>query len=98
MEKLTDETFIFLSSDIPEFIKKHIPIHSIRKPIKRIGVHKINIHSLRCTYATNLLNNNFNVKAIVDLLTNTVQMIYNVYRHIIKNGKRISFSVQSGTN
>lgn len=92
-KKLTDETFIFISSDIPEPIKEHIPIHIIRKSIKRTGIHKINVHGLRHTHATILLNNDFNVKAIADRLGNTVQMIYNVYGHVMKKTEKESVLV-----
>lgn len=92
-KKLTDETFIFISSNIPEPIKEHIPIHIIRKSIKRTGIHKINVHGLRHTHATILLNNDFNVKAIADRLGNTVQMIYNVYGHVMKKTEKESVLV-----
>ncbi|RIJ64164.1 site-specific integrase [Rummeliibacillus sp. POC4] len=92
-KKLTGESFIFISSDIPEPIKEHIPIHIIRKSIKRTGIHKINVHGLRHTHATILLNNDFNVKAIADRLGNTVQMIYNVYGHVMKKTEKESVLV-----
>ncbi len=92
-KKITGETFVFISSDMPEPIKEHIPIHIIRKSIKRTGIHKINVHGLRHTHATILLNNDFNVKAIADRLGNTVQMIYNVYGHVMKKTEKESVLV-----
>lgn len=48
---------------------------------------------MRHTHATILLNNDFNVKAIADRLGNTVQMIYNVYGHVMKKTEKESVLV-----
>lgn len=43
------------------------------------------MHGLRHTHATVLLNRKANVKAIAERLGNTVDMIYTVYGHLLKD-------------
>lgn len=42
------------------------------------------LHGLRHTHATILLNSGINVKVIAERLGNTVEMIYTIYGHVLK--------------
>ncbi|MDF2064972.1 tyrosine-type recombinase/integrase [Bacillus sp. Cr_A10] len=56
----------------------------LKKLIKANKLPNVSIHGLRHTHATILLNSGLNVKVIAERLGNTVEMIYTIYGHVLK--------------
>lgn len=80
---LTEESFIFIDeSGTPSSYEKIRYI--LIKLIKKNGLPNVTLHGLRHTHATILLNSGINVKVIAERLGNTVEMIYTIYGHVLK--------------
>lgn len=82
--KLNDETYVFINEDSGDPISNSHVLYRFNKIKKRTNFREITVHGLRHTHATILLNEGQNVKEIAKRLGNTVDMIYKIYGHILK--------------
>lgn len=82
--KLEDEDYVFLSLEslIP------MPPTTLQKGftriIKRSGLNKTTLHSLRHSHATILMNDGVPVRAIAERLGNTPEIIHTTYGHVLR--------------
>lgn len=87
-KKLEDETYVFINEDSGEPISSSSSLYNFNKIKKRTNLQNITIHGLRHTHCTFLLNSGLNVKVIAKRLGNTVEMIYKIYGHVLKELER----------
>lgn len=80
---LTEESFIFIDENGTPSSYENIR-YILIKLIKKNGLPNVTLHGLRHTHATILLNSGINVKVIAERLGNTVEMIYTIYGHVLK--------------
>jgi len=83
-KKLEDETYVFINEDSGGSISSSSSLYNFNKIKKRTNLQNITIHGLRHTHCTFLLNSGHNVKVIAKRLGNTVEMIYKIYGHVLK--------------
>lgn len=83
-KKLNDETYVFINEGSGEPISSSSSLYNFNKIKKRTNLQNITIHGLRHTHCTFLLNSGLNVKVIAKRLGNTVEMIYKIYGHVLK--------------
>jgi integrase len=61
---------------------------TFQKAIKKAGIEKCNVHTMRHSFATRLFEINVNPKAISSLLGHTdVSFTLNTYTHVLNNKK-----------
>lgn len=82
--KLTNETYVFINEYTGDSISNSNVLYHFNKLKTRTGFNNLTIHGLRHTHATILLNEGQNVKEIAKRLGNTVDMIYKIYGHVLK--------------
>jgi integrase len=81
--KYNENIFVFIDENGQPSNYENIR-YVLKKIIKTNGLPTISIHGLRHTHATILLNRGLNVKVIAERLGNTVEMIYTIYGHVLK--------------
>ncbi|WP_082337541.1 tyrosine-type recombinase/integrase [Lysinibacillus sp. FJAT-14745] len=82
--KLKNETYVFINEYTGYSISNSNVLYHFNKLKTRTGFNNFTIHGLRHTHATILLNEGQNVKEIAKRLGNTVDMIYKIYGHVLK--------------
>lgn len=82
--KFTEESFVFISHHTGEPATDNSVLYAFRRILKRTGLPQVTSHGLRHTHATILLNQGSNVKVIAERLSNTPQMVYEIYGHVLE--------------
>lgn len=81
--KYNENIFVFIDENGQPSNYENIR-YVLKKIIQTNGLPTISIHGLWHTHATILLNRGLNVKVIAERLGNTVEMIYTIYGHVLK--------------
>lgn len=94
-KKVDNDTYIFLNEKTGREISHTNVLWHFNKIKLKQGFTEITVHGLRHTHATILLNEEQNVKEIAERLGNTVDMIYQIYGHVLKELKHKSVTLFS---
>jgi integrase len=79
---------IVFPSEKGTYIRPRNYERTFQKAIKKAGIEKCNVHTMRHSFATRLFEINVNPKAISSLLGHTdVSFTLNTYTHVLNNKK-----------
>ncbi len=83
----TPETFVFTNSNL-SYLDARALLRSYKRMLKRNGIRERDFHSLRHTYATQLIRRGISIEVIAELLGHSSTDITRIYTHILEDDKQ----------
>ena len=85
--KLTPDVFVFTNSKL-SYLDARTLLRSYKRMLNRSGIRERDFHSLRHTYATQLIRRGVSIEVIAELLGHSSTEITKIYAHILEDDKQ----------